>query len=192
MNSLTDNNQPDSEQKQIEYKPLNTGWFKLDLQKDWQEFISRYEFDLFVTLTFREDIKHEKAVTRFKKWLGSLNKELFGWRYKRKGLGIRYAVAYESQKRGTLHLHVLLGAEGLKELDREYIAKLWKCNGQRKNGDLINRIVNGHADIKIFDPSRGAIRYMTKHIFKGGEINMVAPRKMRVMARPVASRPLNK
>jgi len=179
MNSLTDNNQPDSEQKQIEYKPLNTGWFKLDLQKDWQEFISRYDFDLFATFTFREEIEPWKAEKKFEKWLVTLNKELFGRRYKQRGRGIRYAVAYESQKRGTLHFHVLLGAEGLKELDREYIAKLWKCNGQRKNGDLINRIVNGHADIKIYDPTLGAIQYMTKHIFKDGEIDLFAPQKER-------------
>jgi hypothetical protein len=180
MHMRIDNNKPNREQRQSEFKPLKTGWPKLDLQKGWQEFISRYDFDLFVTLTFREDIKHGKAVTRFKKWLGSLNHALFGWRYKRKGLGIRYAVAYESQKRGTLHLHVLLGAEGLKELNMEYMAKLWKCNGQRdKNGTLIDRIVNGHAVIDIYDPARGAIQYMTKHIYKDGELDMSAPRKER-------------
>ncbi|MCZ6685740.1 MAG: hypothetical protein O6849_07150 [Candidatus Dadabacteria bacterium] len=181
MQSLNGKNEPNREQRQSEFKPLKTGWPKLDLQKGWQEFISRYDFDLFVTLTFREDIKHGKAVTRFKKWLGSLNKELFGWRYKRKGLGIRYAVAYESQKRGTLHFHTLLGAKGLKELNREHMAKLWKCNGQRdKNGTLIDRIVNGNADIKIYDPTLGAIQYMTKHIYKDGEIDMSAPRTERV------------
>jgi hypothetical protein len=193
MHMRIDNDKHDREQRQSEYKPLNTGYFNLDLQKGWQEFISRYDFDLFVTLTFREDIKHRKAVTRFKKWLGSLNHALFGWRYKRKGLGIRYAVAYESQKRGTLHLHVLLGAEGLKELNMEYMAKLWKCNGQRdKNGTLIDRIVNGHAVIDIYDPARGAIQYMTKHIFKDGEIDMFAPLKETRVQVPVASRPLNK
>ena len=182
MNSLTDNNKPDRAQIQSEYKPLRTGWFKLDEQMEWQEFISRYDFDLFVTLTFREDIKRSKAEKRFEKWLGSLNNELFGWRYKRKGLGIQCAVAYESQKRGTLHLHALLGAKGLKELNIEYMAKLWKCNGQRdkRTGTLLNRIANGHAVIDIYDPSRGAIQYMTKHILKDGEIDMFVPRKERV------------
>jgi hypothetical protein len=119
---------------------------------------------------------------RFEKWLGSLNHALFGWRYRRQGKGIRYATAYEYQKRGTLHFHALLGAKGLKELDREYMAKLWKCNGQRnkKTGTLIDRIVNGHAVIDIYDPARGAIQYMTKHIYKDGELDMSAPRKERV------------
>jgi hypothetical protein len=181
MQSLNGKNKPNREQRQSEYKPLKTGWPKLDLQKGWQEFISRYEFDLFVTLTFREDIKRSKAEKRFKKWLGSLNHALFGWRYRRQGKGIRYATAYEYQKRGTLHFHALLGAKGLKELDREYMAKLWKCNGQRnkKTGTLIDRIVNGHAVIDIYDPARGAIQYMTKHIYKDGELDMSAPRKER-------------
>ena len=68
-----DNDKPDSKQKQREYKPLKTGWPKLDLQKGWQEFISRYDFDLFVTFTFRDEIKLWKAKMRFKKWLGSLD-----------------------------------------------------------------------------------------------------------------------
>jgi len=181
MHSLTNNKKPDSEQTQREYKPLRTGWIKLDLQKEWQEFIPRYEFDLFVTLTFRDEIELWKAKKRFEKWLGSLNKDLFGWRYRRNGLGIRYAVAYECQRRGTLHLHALLGAKGLKELNREHMAKLWKCNGQRnkKTGTLVDRIVNGHAVIDIFDPARGAIKYMTKHILKDGELDIFAPRKER-------------
>jgi hypothetical protein len=154
---------------------------KPDLQKGWQEFISRYDFDLFVTFTFRDEIKLWKAKMRFKKWLGSLNSDLFGWRYSWKGKGIRYAVAYEYQKRGTLHFHALLGAKGLKELNREHMAKLWKCNGQRdkKTGTLVDRIVNGHAVIDIYDPARGAIQYMTKHIYKDGEIDMSVPRKER-------------
>ncbi len=178
MNTLNDDNKPDSEQKEIKYKPLNTGYFKLDLQKDWFDLISRYDFDLYATFTFRDEIKPWKAEKRFQKWLGSLNCDLFGWRYSRKGLGIRYAVAYEYQKRGTLHFHALLGAKGLKELDREYIAKLWKCNGQRdKKGTLVDRIINGRAVIDIYDPARGAKQYLTKHIPKGVEIDIFAPRK---------------
>jgi len=146
-----------------------TNWPKHNLRKGWQELLERYDYDLFVTLTFREDIEHWKAKKRFEKWLGSLNNKLFGWRYRRKDLGIWGAVAYESQKRGTLHMHALLGAESLKELNMDYMAKLWKCNGQRdRNGNLLDRIVNGHAVIKIYDPTMNTIKYMAKHIDKGG------------------------
>ena len=179
MHMRIDNDKHDREQRQREYKPLKTGWFKHDLQKDWLEFISRYDFDLFATFTFRDEIEPWKAEKRFQKWLGSLNHTLFGWRYRRQGKGIRYAVAYEYQKRGTLHFHALLGAKGLKELNREHIAKLWKSNGQRdkKTGTLVDRIINGHAVIDIYDPARGAKQYLTKYIFKGGEIDIFAPRK---------------
>ncbi len=175
------NSQIESEQNKREYKPLKTGWFNKDLQMDWQEFISRYDYDMFVTLTFIEDIDLMKAEQRFHKWLGSLNCSLFGWRYKLRGRGIRYAVVYEYQKRGTLHIHALLGAEGLLELSRKYMAKLWECNGQRigKNGPFIDRIVNGNAVIKIYDPTRGAIQYLTKHIYKDVYIDMFIPRNER-------------
>ncbi|MCH7520033.1 MAG: hypothetical protein IH964_13565 [Candidatus Dadabacteria bacterium] len=155
---------------------------KPDLQKGWLELTSRYEFDLFVTLTFREDTERWLAKKRFEKWLVSLNKDLFGRRYEQRGRGIRYVVVYGNQKRGTLHFHALLGAKGLKELDREYMAELWKCNGQqnKKTGTLLNRIVNGHAVIDIYDPARGAKHYLINHIFQGGEPDIFVPRKERV------------
>src|SRR5690606_6091061 len=124
--SLVDNNKPKNEQNHSEYKPLRSGWFKIDLQEEWVELISRYEFDLFVTLTFKDDIDPCKAEHRFKKWIGAINCNLFTWRYKRKGLGIRYVVGIEYQKRGTLHLHALLGATGLNELNGALLSKLWE------------------------------------------------------------------
>ena len=59
------------------------------------------------------------------------------------------------------------------------MAKLWKSNGQRnkESGALIDRIVNGHADIKPYDPIRGAKHYLTKYIPKGGELEISVPRK---------------
>jgi hypothetical protein len=179
MSSFAGKVKADSRRRLKKYKPTKLYWYMRELQKEWREFISRYDFDLFVTLTFREDTEPWLAKKRFEKWIVSLNKELFGWRYKQRGRGIRYAVVYESQKRGTLHMHALLGADELKELDREYMAELWKCNGQQKNGNLLNRIVNGHAVIDIYDPKRGAIQYMTKHINKGGEPDIDVPRKER-------------
>ncbi len=152
---------------------------KSERQKYWIELISRYEYDLFVTLTFREDTEFGLVKLRFEKWIDSLNKKLFRRRYKQRGRGIRYAVVYETQKRGTLHIHALLGADGLSELYWEYMAELWKCNGQQKNGTLLNRIVNGHAVIDTYDPKKGAIHYMTKSIYKGGEPDIYVPRKER-------------
>ena len=172
---------------QTKNKPVRTGWPKLDEQKAWLELISRYEYDLFVTLTFREETERWLAEKRFKKWIAALNIDLFRRRYKQSGRGIRYAVVYGNQKRGTLHFHALLGTKGLKKLDREYMAKLWKCNGQSKNGILLDRIVNGHADIKVYDPEQGAKHYLANHIFQGGEFDIFVPRKEE-RARPVASR----
>ena len=180
MNSRT-NKKHDSKQKQRENKPLRADWFKLELREGWLELISRYEYDLFVTLTFQEYIKPWKAKKRFEKWIAALNKDLFGRRYKQRGRGIRYAVVYGNQKRGTLHFHALLGAKGLKELDREYMAMLWKNNGQRneKTETLLDRIVNGHAVIDVYDPKRGGKRYLTNHIFQGGEFDIFVPRRER-------------
>ncbi len=181
MKSLADDIKAHIKRSKRGNKPQKFYWHKRELQKGWQKWISSYEYDLFVTLTFREETEHWLAKKRFEKWIASLNKELFGRRYKQRGRGIRGVVVYESQKRGALHMHVLLGADGLKELNMEYMAKLWKCNGQKnKNtGALLNRIVNGHADIKVYDPEQGAIQYMTKHVYKGSEFEIFVPRKER-------------
>ena len=170
MSSFAGKVKADSRRRLKKYKPTKLYWYMCELKKDWLELTSRYEFDLFVTLTFREDTGRWLAEKRFEKWIVSLNKVLFGERYKQRGRGIRYVVVYGNQKRGTLHFHALLGAKGLKELDREYMAELWKCNGQqnKKTGTLLNRIVNGHADIKIYDPEQGAKHYLINHIFQGG------------------------
>jgi len=177
--SLSYNNKPKNEQNQNEYKPLKSGWFKIDLQNEWVELISRYEFELFVTLTFKDDIYPWKAEHRFQKWIGAINCILFTWRYKRKGLGIRYVVGIEYQKRGTLHIHALLGAKGLKVLNVELLSKLWETNGQRNKitGILIDRRVNGKAYIVPYDSSKGAKYYITKYIKKGGEVDIFVPRK---------------
>jgi len=159
-------------------KPVVTGWSKPEEKEAWLEVISRYEYDLFVTLTFQEDTKQWLAEKRFEKWVASLNKELFGRRYKQRNRGIRGVVVYGNQKRGTLHFHALLYAKGLKDLNMEYMAKLWKCNGQKnKNtGTLLNKIVNGHADIKIYDPKQGAKHYLANHTFQGGVFDIIVPR----------------
>lgn len=87
-------------------------------------------------------------------------------------------VGVEYQKRGTLHLHALLGAKGLKELNRVDMAKLWETNGQRnkKTGALVDWIVNGRALIEPYDPARGAKHYLTKYIHKGGVVDIFVPR----------------
>ncbi len=104
MNTLADKIKVDSEQRKSEYKPLKVDWYKLDEQKAWLKLTSRYEFDLFATLTFREDTERWLAEKRFEKWIVSLNKVLFGKRYKQRGRGIRYVVVYGNQKRGNTTL----------------------------------------------------------------------------------------
>ncbi len=74
------------------------------------------------------------AETRFEKWLGSLNHASSTGGMRQRGQCIRHVGMRRLRisEEGDASLSRLLGAKGLKELDREYMAELWKCNGQQR------------------------------------------------------------
>ena len=53
--------------------------------------------------------------------------------------------------------------------------KIWETDG-----NMGNKIVNGFARIYEFDPSRGAVSYLSKYVLKDGEIDIyVSPEQLR-------------
>lgn len=145
----------------------------------WLELIGRYDWQLFITLTFKDEIEPWKARKRVEKWIGSINSYLFGWRYSRKGRGVAYALGIEYQRRGIVHFHVLMSAPGLMEIPFKYLHNLWQSNGQRdiKTGTLLDRLVNGYAWVEPVNELKGVSHYLTKYISKGGEIDLFMPRR---------------
>lgn len=70
----------------------------------WTTFLDRWEWDWFVTLTFREHVHPERADKLFRVWISKINRELYGHRWYKRGDGVYWARALEYQKRKVLHL----------------------------------------------------------------------------------------
>jgi len=165
---------PESNLKTLK-KPLS-GYFKLDLQQAWPEFIDSYKpYQWYSTHTFKDDKHPEAADKAFFRWIRSVNQDLYGRRYREKGRGVTWVKAIERQKRGVLHFHCLVGSSLLYKLDRKHFMKLWETDG-----NMGNKIVNGFARIYEFDTSRGAVSYLSKYVLKDGEIDVyVSPEQLR-------------
>jgi len=131
------------------------------ITEGWVDLLSRYEWDWFVTLTFRNCIHPEAAEKRFRVWLNQLNRQLYGKRWSKKGQGIYWAKALEWQKRNVIHFHLLMSdVQNLNETLRRLSAMdKWK--------DLA-----GFARIEVPKQQMCVARYCAKYIIKGGEIEL--------------------
>jgi len=135
---------------------------KLELTRAWVSFISQFEpFELYSTFTFREEVHPEQADRCFNRFIRAINEELFGRRYREKGKGIYYVRALEMQRRGVLHFHALMGG-GVRKLRRLALMDKWFLD-------------NGIARIERYDKGKGAKGYLSKYVFKGGEIDIYIP-----------------
>ena len=132
---------------------------KWRIQDEWAEFIARYPWQWFTTLTFVEDIHPESALKSMKFWLSILSRELYGPRwYKKPPHGVYWVVAIEYQKRGVLHLHLLMA--GVKNARRLTYMDKWQALGNK----------NGFARIYPIDSLMAVSKYLSKYVVKDGEI----------------------
>lgn len=135
-------------------KPL-----KWRVQDGWAEFISRYPWEWFVTLTFISDIHPEAALKSMRVWISKLNRELFGPRwYKKVPKGAYWVAAIEYQKRGVIHLHILMA--GVGDARRLSYMDIWESMGNK----------NGFARIEPAQSNNAVSRYLSKYVTKDGEI----------------------
>lgn len=138
---------------------------KKQLREGWAEFLGRWEWDWFCTLTFRGTAVHpETAAKKSRLWLSKINRELFGSRWWKKNRGVFWVRALEMQKRNVLHYHMLLRGAGLKNLRRLYWMDEW------------NKIA-GYARIEKPRETEAVRRYCAKYVAKGGEIDLGGPRE---------------
>lgn len=118
--------------KKIYVNPLRQGYLNL---------LNRYNWDWFVTLTFRDLPRTYTAINRANRWLIYLQ-----CKEKRK---IGYYIAMEFTKQGTPHFHALLGnLDGVRRLTW---MDEWKY---------------GYARIYPYQVNRGADYYLTKYCLK--------------------------
>jgi len=130
----------------------------------WAEFLNQWAWDWFGTFTFRGDFIHpESADKRFRVFVSKVNRALYGVRwYKKPGRAVRWARALETQKRGVVHYHALLGGVGLGELRRLTFMDTW--------AELA-----GWARIEPPRSSEAVRAYVSKYVVKDGEIDLGGP-----------------
>lgn len=129
----------------------------------WTEFLKRWPWELFVTLTYREEPGHpEIADKQYRVLVNKVNRQLYGSRWQKKDQGIISIRAAERQQRGTLHFHALWGQTQDSGNDKE-ARFAWM--------DEWNEIA-GYARIYPIEREEAVRRYVSKYVVKGGELTM--------------------
>jgi hypothetical protein len=126
----------------------------------WLMWIAHIPWRSMITLTLKDehiDMKQETLINSWLRLVRYINKEVFGNNYTRivHHSYFSYLVGIEKQKRGALHLHVLVD----RPVPFDYIRKMW-CAAWGLGWVGIDKISN---DI-------GACEYLTKYVAKGGEL----------------------
>ena len=85
---------------------------------------------------------------------------LYGHRWHKKGEGIRWVRALEYQKRDVIHYHALMA--GVQDLRRLTWMDRW-------------HELAGYARIEKIDTADAVVRYVSKYVVKGGEIDLGGP-----------------
>jgi len=134
----------------------------------WADYLEHIAiWSSFWTMTFSEaDRTHEVTEVEseflWRRLVQRLNIELYGKHYTRM-IGhsyFSYALAFEYQKRGAIHMHALV--DGIT------------------NWELANRVwrqMAGIIKIEPVDDGLKAAKYICKYVAKGGEINLYIAKK---------------
>jgi hypothetical protein len=121
----------------------------------------------FVTVTHADQNYGEaRSIAVRKKWLNELNGRFWGANYNREGLGFPSLSAIEYQARGTVHQHILIFGERLR--DSRYIE--WKRR--------LDHLAHGFSWIEIPRDLTGCSSYLGKYVAKGGQLDIWLPRSM--------------
>jgi len=83
------------------------------LSDAYGEFLRRYEWQWFATLTYRNPPRFnhvENALRHFRKFTNRLSCEIDGKNWSRHGRGVHYVVSVERHLSGDPHVHALIGA----------------------------------------------------------------------------------
>ena len=112
------------------------------------------DWQVFITLTFREETYLETAKKRFYKLVRVLNEDAFGKRYRRfvKHSYFSYVLATEYQLRDVIHFHFLAD----RPLNFQLIHDWWQEKA-------------GFAHTDIIKNREKAVYYVVKYVVKGGE-----------------------
>ena len=143
-----------------------------ELVSAWTDFLLQYQFEWFVTFTFRDSVHPENADKLFTLWINELNQHLYGRRWKAAPhKQVFWVRALEWQKRGVLHFHALIGdtrplAEQIR-FSKNGFSKASLMYWEERWFSLagICRI----EEIKVHE---FVSRYVSKYVAKDGEIDV--------------------
>ena len=125
------------------------------------EFVRRYDWDWWCHLTFKNPPPFERAESAFRCWMNALNRRTFGNNYyRRPNEGLRWLRGVELQQRDAVHFHALVAGGPKPTCD--FATKLW-------------RKLAGDAAITVYDPTRGAARYLVKEYADSGNLELGGP-----------------
>lgn len=147
--------------EQLDYNPILGSCQEKSFA--WADFLGRFEWTWFCTLTFRESVHPEKAEKLFHVWWCMMNARLYGRRwYKKKDRCVRWVRAIEMQKRNVLHYHALIGGKGTPKLKAREFEEAWFK-------------LAGIARMSPVEAQGAVLAYVSKYVSKGGRIDMGGP-----------------
>lgn len=145
------------------------------LQAAWVHLLVGYEWQWFVTCTFREAVHPERADKAFRYWVNLVDRSRLGPNYYKQGREerrARWVRALEWQKREVLHYHALVG--NLGEYDTaQAVRMVWAEEWNR---------IGGFGRVDAIGRVGGVCGYVAKYVSKGGQIDLSA-----TLRPPVAS-----
>lgn len=133
-----------------------------EIRRQWSEYLARYNWQWFCTFTFAKPPHPEQAVKKFRHFINTINRELYGPRAVKHGRSIYWANALEYHKSGVIHFHALLG--DISDLNNSML---------RFNAMKLWEEIAGYARILPIDDKLEAVtNYVSKYVVKGGEIDL--------------------
>jgi hypothetical protein len=128
----------------------------------WSDYLDRYGWGAFVTLTFTHAPTEDSARRSFSRWVRRVEQ--------RTGVALDWFYALEASAADRLHVHALVGAARPITLD-----------------DLRAAWTFGRADVQRYDPRRGARGYLVKDMGTRRLVNYdQSVRLARIQLDPVA------
>lgn len=128
------------------------------LRQAYGEFIARWPWEWFVTLTFAEDIHPKAALKKVSVWNSKLAASIYGRHWYKSG-GLYWVCAEEYQKQGRVHYHLLIaGVQNTRRLTwMDNWMKLDRCTGWARIEEVISKSGTSH--------------YLAKYLGKDGQVH---------------------
>jgi len=133
----------------------------LRITEAWADFLAddRWNWQWYVTLTFKEEIHPEQAHKYFCRWIRQLNEFTYGKHFRKHSQGLTWVRGLEYQRRHVIHFHALIS--GLPDdVSRNFAMLLWE------------NVAKNCGFARVYPYKDGACAYISKYVSKGGELDI--------------------